>query len=280
MDYSIPQLPIREENSNKGTFGKILNIAGSEYMPGAAYLSSAAALRVGAGYVKLASCENVLNTVAALAPEVVLSALEDIPEAVETATVICMGCGLTTSSRARAIFNTVIEYKGKIPVVIDADGLNILATMKTSARFWEKIVAGRVVVLTPHPKEAAMLLNCSLEEVLNDLVGSANRISDKYNCITVLKSHETIVTDGEIMYKNRTGTSALAKAGSGDVLAGIIAGFLAQKMSPFEAAILGVYIHGLAGDLAKEDLSEYGVLASDVLKYIPLAIKDYLNKSV
>ena len=105
----------------------------------------------------------------------------------------------------------------------------------------------------------------------------AEKISKKYNCVTVLKSHKTIVTSqyGTI-YHNTTGNSALAKAGSGDVLAGIIAGLLAQHMNTFDAAVLGVYLHGLAGDLAKNDLTAYGVLASDTIRYIPYAIKKYL----
>ena len=110
---------------------------------------------------------------------------------------------------------------------------------------------------------------------------SAQKIAIKYNCVTVLKSHRTVVVsaDGKTYY-NTTGNSALAKAGSGDVLAGMIAGFVAQNMSIFEASVLGVYLHGLAGDLAKEDLSAYGVLASDTIRYIPLAINSYLNSNV
>ena len=130
-------------------------------------------------------------------------------------------------------------------------------------------------ILNPHQKEASRLLGCSLEEVLNNMEQAARKICEKYNCITVLKSHRTIVTDGEKIYYNTTGNSALAKAGSGDVLAGIIAGLLAQGSTPYEASCLGVYLHGLAGDLAKNDLTAYGVLASDTIRYIPYAIKNY-----
>ncbi len=276
MDYKLPKLPKRSENSNKGTFGKVLNISGSEYMTGAGFLSSVSALKVGAGYVELASCERALNVVATLAPEVVLAPLSKIPELISNATVLLIGCGLSTSDTAKQIVKTVLP--AQIPTVVDADGLNILAESPEilhSAKN-DKI---KNLIFTPHPKEASRLLNCELEDVLNDMENSAKKICEKYNCITVLKSHNTIVSDGNKIYRNTTGNSALAKAGSGDVLAGIIAGLLAQKMTPFDASCLGVYIHGLAGDLAKNDLTAYGVLASDTVRYIPNALKK-LTKEV
>ena len=276
MDYKLPKLPKRSENSNKGTFGKVLNISGSEYMTGAGFLSSVSALKVGAGYVELASCERALNVVATLAPEVVLAPLSKIPELISNATVLLIGCGLSTSDTAKRIVKTILP--AQIPTVVDADGLNILAESPEilhSAKN-DKI---KNLIFTPHPKEASRLLNCELEDVLNDMENSAKKICEKYNCITVLKSHNTIVSDGNKIYKNTTGNSALAKAGSGDVLAGIIAGLLAQKMTPFDASCLGVYIHGLAGDLAKNDLTAYGVLASDTVRYIPNALKK-LTKEV
>lgn len=276
MDYKLPKLPKRSENSNKGTFGKVLNISGSEYMTGAGFLSSVSALKVGAGYVELASCERALNVVATLAPEVVLAPLSKIPELISNATVLLIGCGLSTSDTAKRIVKTVLP--AQIPTVVDADGLNILAESPEilhSAKN-DKI---KNLIFTPHPKEASRLLNCELEDVLNNMENSAKKICEKYNCITVLKSHNTIVSDGNKIYRNTTGNSALAKAGSGDVLAGIIAGLLAQKMTPFDASCLGVYIHGLAGDLAKNDLTAYGVLASDTVRYIPNALK-ILTKEV
>ena len=276
MDYKLPKLPKRSENSNKGTFGKVLNISGSEYMTGAGFLSSVSALKVGAGYVELASCERALNVVATLAPEVVLAPLSKIPELISNATVLLIGCGLSTSDTAKRIVKTVLP--AQIPTVVDADGLNILAE---SPEILHSTKNDKIknLIFTPHPKEASRLLGCELEDILADMEGSAKKICEKYNCITVLKSHNTIVSDGNKIYKNTTGNSALAKAGSGDVLAGIIAGLLAQKMTPFDASCLGVYIHGLAGDLAKNDLTAYGVLASDTVRYIPNALKK-LTKEV
>ncbi len=276
MDYKLPKLPKRSENSNKGTFGKVLNISGSEYMTGAGFLSSVSALKVGAGYVELASCERALNVVATLAPEVVLAPLSKIPELISNATVLLIGCGLSTSDTAKRIVKTVLP--AQIPTVVDADGLNILAE-STEILHSAKNDKIKNLIFTPHPKEASRLLNCELEDVLNNMENSAKKICEKYNCITVLKSHNTIVSDGNKIYRNTTGNSALAKAGSGDVLAGIIAGLLAQKMTPFDASCLGVYIHGLAGDLAKNDLTAYGVLASDTVRYIPNALK-ILTKEV
>ena len=267
MDFKLPK---REQNSNKGTFGKVLNLSGSEYMPGAAYLSSVATLRSGAGYVELVSCERTLTTISTLAPEIVLVPYSKLLELIKEATVLLVGCGLSTTDEAKQNFSSIINHRNNLPTVIDDDGLNILSTLN--------IKLDKNVILTPHPKEASRLLGCSLDDILIDTKTSAKKISEKYNCIAVLKTYKTIVTDGEIIYKNTTGCSALAKAGSGDVLAGIIAGLLAQKVSPFEAASLGVYLHGLTGELAAKDLSEYGVLATDLLRYIPVAIK--LNKDI
>lgn len=275
MGCKLPDLPIRDENSNKGTFGKILNVSGSEYMTGASVLSSLASYKVGAGYVEVVSHQNVLKAISCQIPEVVLAPLEKLNDVIKTSTVLLIGCGLSTSEDAVKIFKRAIfsAVEMNLPTVIDADGLNILAN--------EQIELPQNTILTPHPKEASRLLNCSLEDVLANIEQSAQRIAIKYNCITVLKSHRTVVvsSDGKT-YHNTTGNSALAKAGSGDVLAGMIAGFVAQNMSIFEASVLGVYLHGLAGDLAKEDLSAYGVLASDTIRYIPLAINSYLNSNV
>lgn len=269
MDFKLPP---RNENSNKGTYGKVLNVAGSKYMSGAAYLSSIAALKSGCGYVQLSSEESVLKTVATLAPEIIFAPFELIPEAIETADVLSVGCGLSSSEDAVQIFQNTIELANKtvIKTIIDADGLNILSKIN--------ITLPENVILTPHPKEASRLLGINLEDVLNNMEESAKNITQKYNCVTVLKSNKTIVcnTNNET-YINTTGNNALAKSGSGDVLTGIISGLLAQKMDIFDAACLGVYLHGLVGDIAKNDLTEYGVLASDQIRYISYAFKSLIN---
>lgn len=264
MDFKLPKRP---EDSHKGTFGKVINVAGSRYMPGAAYLSSISALTAGCGYLILASEEEVIQAVAAQTQNVVFAPIKEIKNILKDADVLELGCGLSTSKKAVKLFKDTIKNTPDIPTVIDADGLNILSKIN-DIRLSEKLI------LTPHPKEAARLLNKNLKDILYNMEDSAKEISAKYSCVTVLKSNKSIICDknGNITY-NATGNSALAKAGSGDVLTGIIAGLLAQKMKLYEAAVLGCHLHGLCGDLAKNDLTEYGVSASDLIRYIPYSIK-------
>ncbi len=272
MDYRLPK---RIQNSNKATYGRVLNIAGSDYMPGAAYLSSVSALKVGCGYCFLASTERVIDVVAAQTQNIVFVPNSKILENIRYADVVEIGCGLSQGEEAVNIFTSVLSNLDKdIPLIIDADGLNILSKtpeILTSRKFSN-------IILTPHPKEAARLLDYSTDEVLADVEKSAKKISVIYNCVTVLKTHNTVVSapDGR-KYINNTGNSSMAKAGSGDVLAGMISGIVAQKMEIFEAAVLGVYLHGLSGDIAAEKLTEYSVMAEDLISFIPNAIKTLLN---
>lgn len=268
MDF---KLPTRVENSNKATYGKVLNIAGSDYMPGAAYLSSVSALKIGCGYCFLCSTEKAINAVAAQTQNIVFVPVSQVLEHLAQADVVEIGCGLSQSKFAVELFNLVISNILKdTRLVVDADGLNILSGQPEF--FTSKNLKN--CIFTPHPKEAARLLDCSLDEILADTEASALKISKIYNSITVLKTHKTVVTSPNgRKYINTTGNNAMAKAGSGDVLAGMIAGLAAQRMDLFEAAALGVYLHGLAGDLAKEKLTEYSVMAEDLISYIPFAIK-------
>lgn len=274
MDY---KLPVRIENSNKSTYGKVLNIAGSDYMPGAAYLSSISALKVGCGYCFLASTQRVIDAVAAQSQNIVFVPLSEVVQQIinSSCNVIEIGCGLSQSKEAVELFNKVLDNANpETPLVIDADGLNILS--KSSDKYFSKEFKN--VVLTPHPKEASRLLGCNLEDVLSDLNVSAEHISKRYHCVTVLKSHRTIVhSNNGQKYINTTGNNSMAKAGSGDVLTGMISGIIAQGKNIFESAVLGTYLHGLAGDLAKEDLSEYSVMADDLLRYIPHSIKTLVD---
>jgi len=268
LDY---KMPIREQDSNKGTFGKILNVSGCENYVGAAYLSTYSAYKVGAGYVALASDTNVIKSVSQILPEAVYMEVPYAYRRLNEFDVILIGCGIGKSFAAKNNFKFLINFfKDKeIPVVIDADGLNILSEM-------HNLSLPQNAVITPHPMEAARLLVKDIDEVLNDLEGSALELCDKYNCVTVLKTHKTIICDKSNMFINEHGNSALAKAGTGDVLAGIISGLLAQKTEPYEAAKLGVYLHSRAGEIASEELTEYSVMASDIPIYIPQAIKELL----
>ena len=263
-------MPERPENSHKGTFGKVLNVSGSDYMPGAAVLSSLAALKIGCGYVFLASSERVIDAAAAQTQNIVFVQLTDIQKHLADSNVLLIGCGLSTSESSVEIFKNTISSVGNIRCVIDADGLNILSG-------FDDFKIPENSVLTPHPKEAARLLGVETDMILSDIEYYAKEISKKYNSVTVLKTHNTVVCSKNLeIYVNNTGNSAMAKAGSGDVLAGMIAGLLAQRCEPFYAAKLGVYLHGLAGDIAKNDLTSYGVMASDLVRYISYAVKTLL----
>ena len=273
-------LPHRAENSNKGTFGKVLNIAGSKNYIGAAHLSSLSTLKVGAGYVSLACPKNIVHIIASMLPEVTFLPMEETTDgtiAIENTirnlyeyNVVAIGCGLTTNEETRKFAYKIInELNTTQKIIIDADGINMLANHHGE-------ISLKNAIITPHPKELSRLLNVPVEEIVTNREKYARITSQTYECITVLKGHNSIVTNGEKILINMTGSSALAKAGTGDVLTGIIAVLLAQKMKPFEAAILGTYIHGLAGDFAAKDLTKYSVLATDVIEYIPLAINSIL----
>lgn len=268
------KLPKREQFSNKGTFGKVLNIAGSEYYTGAAYLSSVSALKVGCGYVALSSSPKVLNTISLRSSDIVFLPLEEVKKKINDYNVVSIGCGLSTDISVSILFKATLELLStlSVPVIIDADGLNLLSKMKEGVQLPETLI------ITPHPKEASRLLKVDVEEILDAPMQYANELSDKFSCTTVLKLHSTVVCskNGDI-YINRTGNSALAKAGSGDVLTGMISGLCAQGMDAYEAAKLGVYLHGRAGEIASNMLTEYSVLASDLLNYIPMAIQDFAN---
>lgn len=267
------KMPIREQNSNKGTFGKVLNFAGSKNYIGAAYLSTAAVLKSGAGFAALATEKDIIRSVSALLPEAVYLSRKEGLKLFKDFSVLLIGCGLGTGFKSKYILKSILQklQKNPKPAVIDADGLNLLSGMRSS--FYHGL---ENLIITPHPLEAARLLSVKLEDVLGDLEGSAKRLAAKYSCTAVLKTHRTIVTDGKEYYLNEHGNSALAKAGSGDVLAGIIAGLLAQKMQPFEAAKLGVYLHSRAGEIASGKLTEYSVCASDLPQFLPEAIKELL----
>lgn len=273
-------LPVRDDNSNKSTFGRILNIAGSELFSGAAFLSSKSALRVGAGYLALACPEKIINRIAPVLPEIIFLPLKaDVNGSISDDNkindlfqydVITLGCGLTTNEGVQSFVLEILnDLNTRQKLLIDADGINILGLHKGEFSI-------KNAVITPHPKELSRLLNVSVAEILDNRKKYARITSQTFECITVLKGHNTIVTDGEKVFENTTGNSALAKAGTGDVLAGIISGFLAQKMSPFNAAILGTFLHGLSGDLASDDFSKYSVLASDVIEYLPFAFNEII----
>ncbi|MBQ9245753.1 NAD(P)H-hydrate dehydratase [bacterium] len=276
-------LPRRTEDSNKSTFGRILNIAGSKNYIGAAYLSTMAALKVGAGLVTLACPDYIVPIIAAKAPEPTyiylktnsegaISADNNIKE-LQNYNVISIGCGISTHDDTKHfMFGLLNKLSIAQKVVIDADGINILANHKGE-------VSLKNTIITPHPMELSRLLNVSVDEIINNREKYARITSQTYECITVLKGHKTLVTDGQKIYINKSGSSALAKAGTGDVLTGIIAGLLAQRANTLEAAIMGTYLHGLSGDIAANDLTKYAVMASDIITYLPFAISEVMSEA-
>lgn len=278
-------LPKRPEDSHKGAFGHVLNVAGSEFYTGAAYFSSVSALKVGCGLVTLASEATALRAVASLCPDIILFPVEKIKkDFLENFQVVSIGCGLSKSKNAEKIFKKVLKLMrdSQIPLVIDADGLNILSKFPPPLR-------GRVreggtlplplnTILTPHPKEMARLMGVNVNEILEKPEFWVKKCVEKYNATVVLKMHKTLVADTKgNFYENNTGNSALSHGGTGDVLCGMISGFIVQRVNTFDACCLAVYLHGLAAEIASEELTEYSVLASDLVNYITKAIKTLMQ---
>ncbi|MBQ2931817.1 MAG: NAD(P)H-hydrate dehydratase [Clostridia bacterium] len=272
-------LPKRPENANKGDFGKILVVAGSKGMTGAAALSAYSALRSGAGLVTLATAETERPITAGFYPEIMTAglpskdgiictdALKDIFRLSEDKDVMVFGPGIGKGRDIGLILAEILKnYTGVL--VIDADGLNALS--KNMDILMEKTCD---VILTPHPGEMSRLCKMTTKEVQQNRMEVAEKIAAKYDVCVVLKGNKTVVSAKDrTSFVNPTGNSGMATAGTGDVLAGTIAAFAAQGLKPFEAAKLGVFIHGAAGDVAKERKGTFGMIASDVAKSIPEAI--------
>lgn len=277
-EYVKNLLPKRPEDANKGTFGHVLNIAGSGFYSGAAYFSSVAPLKIGAGRSTLASVQSVLNSVASMCPDIILFPLNTIAdfkkllEKIDEYNAISIGCGLSTDKKASEKFLFLMKNlkNSKTALVIDADGLNILAN-------YDNLSLPKNIILTPHPLELARLLKVNVETILSQPEFWAQKCSDKYGCTTVLKIHKTIVCDNKgHLYFNNTGNTALSKGGSGDILCGMITGFIACGLKPFDSSCLAVYLHGKTAEIASKEMTEYSPLASDLLNYIHLAIKELI----
>lgn len=271
-------MPVRPMNGHKGTFGKVFNIAGSFNMPGAAYLCSKASLLVGAGYSILATTKEVIPVVASQAPEIVFQPLEmnSAQEKSAQSQVVLIGPGLGTEDfTVRFVWDFIQQLTNRGDnLIIDGDGLNALSQI-------DNIVLPKNSIITPHPKELSRLLKMPVDKILNNMLESARQAAFELNVVVVLKCANTIIAEPNgTVYINTTGNSGLATAGSGDVLSGVIAGFTAQGLEPKQAAILGVYVHGLAADIATKQLNEYSLTAGELLNYIPLAINRVLCHSI
>lgn len=271
----------RDKNAHKGVFGNVLLIAGSHGMAGAAILASKAALRAGSGLVKVCVPEELIPIVQVGIPEATVVAREElmemetpVDEYLEKFDAVAIGPGLGTNKEAIDILNMVLtNYQG--PMVLDADALNIISMDNTGKLL--KLLGERIItpVITPHIGEGRRLLGEGSGPI--DRETFAQNIFRKTKAVTLLKGHHTIVLYNDRMYVNATGNAGMATGGSGDTLTGIILSLLGQGLDPFDAAELGAYLHGLAGDLAKVKFGEYGLIARDISDYIAFAIKEYLD---
>ncbi len=282
---ALPPLPARAADSHKGTFGRVLIVAGSRGMSGAAVLAGLGALRGGAGLVQVATTAEVLPLVASFNPcyltaplpqdadgRLPAAAADIIRDLATPSDVLAIGPGLGQSAGVTQVIRAVLEQVTQ-PTVVDADGLNALAQFLPDGGLGSR----RRMILTPHPGEFARLVRSTTKDVTEKRETLAVAFAKKQQVILVLKGHATLVTDGECLYRNTTGNPGMATGGTGDVLTGLIAALLAQHLEPFAAAQLGVYLHGLAGDLAAAELGQTSLIATDLVEYLPSAFQRTLK---
>ena len=276
---NIPKLKPRAADAHKGDFGKVCIIAGSIGMSGAAAIAGRAALRAGAGLVRVAVPKSILPIVASIEPSFTTIALPEdnsgrmsskainiILDAVSENDVLAFGPGVGTSNAVRSNLETLIEQEN-LRLIIDADGLNNLSKIKN----WPDRAKANLI-LTPHHGEMKKLWEGLFREPLPaDRQEQAGRLAKSTGAVVVLKGAGTVVTDGQKVYVNKTGNPGMATAGAGDVLTGVITALCGQGLNNFDAAVLGVYIHGLAGDIAAEKLGQVSLIATDIIDSLPEA---------
>ncbi len=276
-------IPVRDENSHKGDYGKALIIAGSYEMPGAALLSSSAAVNSGTGVVKLAFPDKAYPVMMNSAVEKVLIPLASnkygrissqsthrVKEELKKCTAVLIGCGLGNDYDIRQITETVLNCS-EVPVVLDADGINCVCDSIDLIKR-----AKTQVVITPHPAEAARLLGCAVEQVQSDRIGACKKLCRLTGATVVLKGSRTVVSDdAESFYINLTGNSGMATAGSGDVLAGIIVSLICQGLTPKTAAVCATYIHGYVGDAAARKYSKMGLSAQKMSEMLASVLSSF-----
>ncbi len=269
----IPEIKPRLTDAHKGDFGKVCIIGGSWGMSGAAALAGRAALRAGSGLVRVAVPKCILPVVAAIEPcfttiglveddqgRISSRSLYTILDAVTDNDAIAFGPGVGISNAVRGILEALLKLE-ELALVIDADGLNNLSRVTE----WPEDMKADVV-LTPHPGEMKRLWQgLYREDAPIDRQQQAIEFADRSGCVVVLKGAGTVISDGQRVYVNTTGNPGMATAGSGDVLAGVITSLLGQGFGGFEAALLGVYVHGLAGDIAAEKIGQISLIATDII---------------
>ena len=271
---TIPKLKPRALDAHKGDFGRVCIIAGSVGMSGAAALAGRAALRAGAGLVRVAIPESILPIVASIEPSfttiplaedstgrISAKAINTILSTVSENDAVAFGPGIGTSSALRSILETLIEQE-QLRLVVDADGLNNLSGIKS----WPGKLKAKLI-LTPHPGEMKRLWSALFrEQPPPDRQQQAVQLAQHSETVVVLKGAGTVVADGQRVYTNKTGNPGMATAGSGDCLTGVITALAGQGLNSFDAAVLGVYIHGLAGDIAAERKGPVSLIATDIIQ--------------
>lgn len=269
----------RDKNSHKGSYGKIGIIGGSKGMSGAPCLASSAALRTGSGLVYTMVPDIISDIVEIKSLEAIVKSFKSGDEGFSKASikeiidfsskldVLALGPGLGLDLDRIELVDYLLK-NSNCPLVLDADGINALAKSKDALKDTKK-----KIVLTPHSMEFSRLINVDVATIEANRKKYALEFAKKYEVVLVLKGHETVVCDSKRVYINTTGNPGMATAGSGDVLTGIITSLLGQGIESFNAAKLGVYLHGLAADMVKEEIGEHGLIASDIIKSIPFAIK-------
>lgn len=275
-------LPERKSNSNKGTYGKSIVFSGSDKMPGACAIVCSAVYKSGGGLVQACTVDKASSIIHNILPEAITNILpakngmlckesfENIKDILNTASVIVLGPGIGVSNDT-IDFTELIVKNASVPIIIDADGLNCISE---NINILKNLKAP--CIITPHPREMSRLTGLNIDDILNNAIQVSLEFSEKWNLITLLKGSRTIISNplGDI-YINQTGCNAMSKAGTGDCLCGVIAGLCSQNSDLFNCAVLGAYINGKAGEFASQTLSNYGVLARDIINSIPYILNNY-----
>lgn len=273
-------LPVRPNNSHKGDYGRLLCIAGSAMMPGAAILTATAALRCGVGTLCLASVPDACRLLVANAPEAMVlpltpdadgfltqDALPKLLDYAKTCSAVVIGCGLGRTPSVQALVRDLIKQL-ECPIILDADGLNAINGCIDILQ-----EAKAPVILTPHTGELSRLLDVPLEQVRIHRLDSAKSLAQRFDIIVVHKGPGTVIVTKDHAFINTTGNSGMSKGGSGDVLAGTLGSFVAQGISPEQAACAAVFLHGLAGDVAAKTLSKRAMLPQDMIQQYPVIFR-------
>ncbi|MDE6185748.1 MAG: NAD(P)H-hydrate dehydratase, partial [Lachnospiraceae bacterium] len=277
---AVRLLPKRRPDGNKGSFGKVLLLAGSRDMGGACILCGRSILKAGAGMVKIITCSCNREIMQNAVPEAMLYTFDEAPDkeqvqkSMDWADVVVAGPGMGTDQNAYLLIKYVLR-EGKNPIVLDADALNLLAAHEELRMLAAGYGAERMII-TPHPGELVRLAKTHMEEYQNHRETLMLELAKELSCIVAAKDAVTMVAQAgrREIYINTSGNDGMAGAGSGDVLAGVIGGLLAQKQEAFDAACLGVYLHGLAGEEASVKEGRRGMTASDIIKNLPIVMRE------